>query len=150
MTTRRLPADPALRRQPAAATPGRDRGRPREEPPTKASRTAAMVGAGRGRAEGRVFQADSARRSGRGGSDPPLPLPEPEKAAGRAQEGRLHASAVALLDAPKTERKIDERELMEGARLLEDKSREFSSRDRSSRSTRARSSPLTSSSRTPA
>jgi S-DNA-T family DNA segregation ATPase FtsK/SpoIIIE len=32
---------------------------------------------------------------------------------------------MALLDAPKTERKIDERELMEGARLLEEKCREF-------------------------
>ena len=31
-----------------------------------------------------------------------------------------------LLDAPKTERKIDERELMDGARLLEEKCREFS------------------------
>src|SRR5439155_9590397 len=33
---------------------------------------------------------------------------------------------VALLDTPRTERKIDERELMDGARLLEEKSREFS------------------------
>jgi S-DNA-T family DNA segregation ATPase FtsK/SpoIIIE len=33
---------------------------------------------------------------------------------------------LSLLDAPKTERKIDERELMEGARLLEEKCREFS------------------------
>ena len=33
---------------------------------------------------------------------------------------------LALLDAPRSERKIDERELMEGARLLEDKTREFS------------------------
>ena len=32
----------------------------------------------------------------------------------------------SALDAPKTERKIDERELMDGARLLEDKCREFS------------------------
>jgi S-DNA-T family DNA segregation ATPase FtsK/SpoIIIE len=32
---------------------------------------------------------------------------------------------LSLLDAPKTERKIDERELMEGARLLEEKCREF-------------------------
>jgi S-DNA-T family DNA segregation ATPase FtsK/SpoIIIE len=33
---------------------------------------------------------------------------------------------LTLLDAPKAERKIDERELMEGARLLEEKCREFS------------------------
>src|SRR6202007_2641509 len=32
---------------------------------------------------------------------------------------------MALLDAPKTERKIDERELMDGARLLEENGREF-------------------------
>ena len=32
---------------------------------------------------------------------------------------------VTLLDAPRTERKIDERELMESARLLEEKCREF-------------------------
>src|SRR5439155_260047 len=32
---------------------------------------------------------------------------------------------LALLDAPKTERKIDERELMDSARLLEEKCREF-------------------------
>ena len=33
---------------------------------------------------------------------------------------------LALFDAPKRERKIDERELMDGARLLEEKCREFS------------------------
>ena len=33
---------------------------------------------------------------------------------------------LSLLDPPKTERKIDERELMESARLLEEKCREFS------------------------
>jgi hypothetical protein len=32
---------------------------------------------------------------------------------------------LSLLDAPKAERKLDERELMEGARLLEEKCREF-------------------------
>ena len=47
--------------------------------------------------------------------------------AGRAPQGRrTRCRRCALLDAPKTERKIDERELMDGARLLEEKCREFS------------------------
>jgi len=41
---------------------------------------------------------------------------------------RLRLPPAALLDAPKTIRKIDERELMDGARLLEEKCREFSRR----------------------
>jgi S-DNA-T family DNA segregation ATPase FtsK/SpoIIIE len=57
---------------------------------------------------------------------PPLPLPEPEpvKAAARKQ-GAFTLPPASLLDAPKGERKIDERELMESARQLEDKCREF-------------------------
>jgi S-DNA-T family DNA segregation ATPase FtsK/SpoIIIE len=59
--------------------------------------------------------------------EPPLPLPEPEKLpAERKRPGAYTAPPLALLDAPKTERKIDERELMDGARLLEEKCREFS------------------------
>ena len=50
--------------------------------------------------------------------------------AGAAQGAAASAGASrcrrsSLLDAPKTERKIDERELMEGAKLLEEKCREF-------------------------
>ena len=45
--------------------------------------------------------------------------------AHRAQARWLHAAPLALLDAPRTERKIDERELMEAARQLEEKCREF-------------------------
>jgi S-DNA-T family DNA segregation ATPase FtsK/SpoIIIE len=59
---------------------------------------------------------------------PPLPLPDPEpslKAPAERRKGEYALPPVALLDAPRTERKIDERELMEGARLLEDKCREF-------------------------
>lgn len=54
---------------------------------------------------------------------PSLPLPEPERV-----ERRLGAYAlppVSLLDAAKAESKIDERELMDSARLLEEKCREF-------------------------
>jgi S-DNA-T family DNA segregation ATPase FtsK/SpoIIIE len=60
---------------------------------------------------------------------PPLPLLDPEsgaKAPAERRKGDYTLPPAALLDAPKTERKIDERELMESARLLEDKCREFS------------------------
>jgi S-DNA-T family DNA segregation ATPase FtsK/SpoIIIE len=60
---------------------------------------------------------------------PPLPLSDPEplaKAPAERRKGDYTLPPVALLDAPKTERKIDERELMDGARLLEEKCREFS------------------------
>ena len=53
-----------------------------------------------------------------------LPLPEPEPRQPR-RIGAFTLPPLSLLDAPKTERKIDERELMEGARLLEEKCREF-------------------------
>jgi S-DNA-T family DNA segregation ATPase FtsK/SpoIIIE len=59
---------------------------------------------------------------------PPLPLSDPEptaKAPAERRKGEYTLPPVALLDAPKTERKIDERELMDGARLLEEKCREF-------------------------
>jgi S-DNA-T family DNA segregation ATPase FtsK/SpoIIIE len=58
---------------------------------------------------------------------PPLSDPEPTaKAPAERRKGDYTLPPVALLDAPKTERKIDERELMDGARLLEEKCREFS------------------------
>ena len=59
---------------------------------------------------------------------PPLPLSDPEptaKAPAERRKGEYVLPPVALLDAPKTVRKIDERELMDGARLLEEKCREF-------------------------
>jgi DNA segregation ATPase FtsK/SpoIIIE, S-DNA-T family len=57
---------------------------------------------------------------------PPLPLPEPElKAPAQRRQGAFTLPPMTLLDAPKAERKIDERELMESARLLEEKCREF-------------------------
>ncbi len=54
----------------------------------------------------------------------PLPLPDPEPRPLR-RNGAFTVPPLALLDAPKAERKIDERELMDGARLLEEKCREF-------------------------
>jgi len=55
---------------------------------------------------------------------PPLPLPEPERVERRL--GTYTLPPVSLLDAPRAETKIDERELMDAARLLEEKCREFS------------------------
>jgi S-DNA-T family DNA segregation ATPase FtsK/SpoIIIE len=61
---------------------------------------------------------------------PPVPLPldlEPSsKAPAERRKGEYTLPPLALLDAAKTVRKIDERELMDGARLLEEKCREFS------------------------
>jgi S-DNA-T family DNA segregation ATPase FtsK/SpoIIIE len=59
---------------------------------------------------------------------PPLPLPPPEPVSRGPAERRLSGYSLpqmSLLDTPKAERKIDERELMEAARLLEEKCREF-------------------------
>jgi DNA segregation ATPase FtsK/SpoIIIE, S-DNA-T family len=59
---------------------------------------------------------------------PPLPMPEPEslgKAPAERRSGDFTLPPLSLLDAARTERKFDERELMESARLLEDKCREF-------------------------
>jgi S-DNA-T family DNA segregation ATPase FtsK/SpoIIIE len=54
----------------------------------------------------------------------PLPLPEPERIERRL--GSYSLPPTSLLDPPKPESKIDERELMDAARLLEEKCREFS------------------------
>jgi DNA segregation ATPase FtsK/SpoIIIE, S-DNA-T family len=57
---------------------------------------------------------------------PPLPLAEPEPLKAPAQRrGQFTLPPLTLLDAPKAERKIDERELMDGSRQLEEKCREF-------------------------
>jgi S-DNA-T family DNA segregation ATPase FtsK/SpoIIIE len=58
----------------------------------------------------------------------PLPLADPEpasRAPAERRKGEYALPPLALLDAPKAERKIDERELMDSARLLEEKCREF-------------------------
>ena len=55
-----------------------------------------------------------------------LPLSEEPKAAAHKKKGTFTLPPASLLDAPKIERKIDERELMDSARLLEEKCREFS------------------------
>jgi DNA segregation ATPase FtsK/SpoIIIE, S-DNA-T family len=58
---------------------------------------------------------------------PSLPLAEPEplKAPAARKLGSYTLPPPSLLDPPKAERKVDERELMESARQLEEKCREF-------------------------
>jgi len=60
---------------------------------------------------------------------PSLPLSDAESTVKAStaprRQGAFVLPPLSLLDAPKAERKIDERELMDGARLLEEKCREF-------------------------
>ncbi len=60
-------------------------------------------------------------------SAPTLPLDDPdtEKTPVERRKGGYALPPTTLLDAPKDHRKIDERELMDAARLLEEKCREF-------------------------
>ena len=119
----RRPAPPPVKAPPFAADED-DVPAPERKP----SRTAAMVGAAAA-----ALKAASSRptppaikRPATAALEPTLPLPEPEKLPVERKKGAYTHPPLALLDAPKGERKIDERELMEGARLLEDKCREFS------------------------
>ena len=69
--------------------------------------------------------ADQAAGAGHGeGAD--AALPEPEKAPAERRKGAYTLPPLALLDAASAERKVDERVLMDGARHLEEKCREFS------------------------
>ena len=123
------PAEPDASRPAADAAP-RSAARPAapEAQPKKPSRTAAMV-----EAAAAALRAASSRPTPSATIKrppppvaPPLPLPEPEKAPAERRKGAYTLPPLALLDAPRGERKIDERELMDGARLLEEKCREFS------------------------
>jgi len=99
-----------------------------EDAPRKPSRTAAMM-----EAAAAALKAASSRPTPPAAIKrpppsvaPQLPLPEPEKLPAERKKGAYTLPPLALLDAPRSERKIDERELMDGARLLEEKCREFS------------------------
>jgi DNA segregation ATPase FtsK/SpoIIIE, S-DNA-T family len=119
---------PAPTPEPAPARTATPRPAAKEEPP-KPSRTAAVVGAAAAAlkaAARRPTPPPAINRSAPTPSEPTLPLPEPEKLPAERKRGAYVQPPLALLDAPKGERKIDERELMEGARLLEEKCREFS------------------------
>ena len=94
-----------------------------DDAPKKPSRTAAMVGAAAA-----ALKAASSRPTPPAATirrPPPieasLPLPEPERSPAERKKGTYVTPPLALLDAPRGERKIDERELMDGARLLEEK-----------------------------
>jgi S-DNA-T family DNA segregation ATPase FtsK/SpoIIIE len=96
-------------------------------PAPKPSRTAAIVGAAAA-----ALKAASSRPTPPPAIkrpplpiETPLPLPEPDKAPVERKKGAYTLPPLALLDAPKSQRKIDERELMDGARQLEEKCREF-------------------------
>ena len=104
---------------------------PTPEPAPRTSKTAAMVSAAAA-----ALKAASSRPTPQppikrqtpmmASKEPTLPLPEPEKAPVERKKGAFTLPPYALLDAAKAEQKIDERELMDGARLLEEKCREFS------------------------
>ena len=56
----------------------------------------------------------------------PLPLSEPvSKTPAERRQGAFTLPPMSLLDPPRQQHKFDERELMDNARLLEDKCREF-------------------------
>jgi S-DNA-T family DNA segregation ATPase FtsK/SpoIIIE len=96
-----------------------------EETEEPAARPGAVV-AGAGAAAGRAVPPKPPKVS-MPTLQSPAADPEPlAKAPAERRKGDYTMPPVALLDAPKTERKIDERELMDGARLLEEKCREFS------------------------
>jgi len=100
---------------------------PRDEAP-KSSRAAAMVGAAAAalRAASTRPTPPAIKRPVPTPIEPTLPLSEPERLPAERKRGAYVQPPLALLDAPKGERKVDERELMEGAKLLEEKCREFS------------------------
>ena len=118
----KIAAAAKVRREPAAKDP-------MDEQPVapKPSRTAAVVGAAAAAlkaASSRPTPQPSIKRHAP--VETPLPLPEPDKSPVERKKGAYAMPPLALLDAPKPPRKIDERELMDGARLLEEKCREFS------------------------
>jgi S-DNA-T family DNA segregation ATPase FtsK/SpoIIIE len=72
--------------------------------------------------------APAIRRATRPPAPQPLPLADAEPMRGPVErrQGGYVLPPVTLLDQPKDHRKIDERELVDAARLLEEKAREFS------------------------
>jgi S-DNA-T family DNA segregation ATPase FtsK/SpoIIIE len=113
----------------AGAKPGRAPAAESDEPPARS-----FDGA-QGR-PARSFESEPASPSPRPSSPPvvarkkpeaaPLPLAEEPKAPAQRKKGAFTLPPPSLLDAPKAERKIDERELMDAAHLLAEKCREFS------------------------
>jgi S-DNA-T family DNA segregation ATPase FtsK/SpoIIIE len=120
----RVPSRPAAR-----DAKDKDKEKDKEDAPPRPSRAAAVVGAAAAAlkaASGKPTPPPGIKRPAPTPVEPTLPLPEPDKAIAERKRGAYVPPPLALLDAPKGERKIDERELMEGARLLAEKCREFS------------------------
>ena len=122
------PAGEATIALPQAARKLRDRDVEPEAAPAKPSRTAAVVGAAAAAlkaASSRPTPPPAIRRP-----PPPveasLPLSDADRSPVERKKGAYQLPPLALLDAPRPERKVDERELMDGARHLEEKCREFS------------------------
>jgi len=117
----------------AAVAAGRaarkERERPVEEPDDEPEIEAPPTPPRRRQAAESLAVAPSAREARARVVTPSLPLDEVDPTSRTPVERRMGGFTLppmSLLDAPKAERKIDERELMEGARLLEEKCREFS------------------------
>ncbi len=91
----------------------------------KPSRTAAMMGAATAALKAASSRPTPAPAIRRPPVETPLPLAEPDRAPAERRKGAYVPPPLALLDAPKGQRKIDERELMDGARQLEEKCGEF-------------------------
>jgi DNA segregation ATPase FtsK/SpoIIIE, S-DNA-T family len=100
---------------------------PAEEAP-RPSRAAAVVGAAAAalRAASSRPTPPSIKRPTTAAMEPTLPLSDPEKVPAERKRGAYAQPPLALLDAPRGEQKVDERELMDGAKHLEEKCREFS------------------------
>jgi DNA segregation ATPase FtsK/SpoIIIE, S-DNA-T family len=94
-------------------------------PVSRPSRTAAVVGAAAAALKAASSRPTPPPIKRAPLPEPMLPLPEPEKLPVERKTGAYAFPPLALLDAPRGERKINERELMEGARQLEEKCREF-------------------------
>src|SRR5438105_117078 len=96
---------------------------------TKKAATSAGVGAVKETAKGQEdadeFAVSPVVAKKRASIAPQLPLPEPEPQKTPRRQGAFTLPPVSLLDPSKAEQKIDERELMEAARQLEEKCREF-------------------------
>ena len=109
----------------AKATPQK----PVPEEAPKPSRAAAVVGAAAAalRAAASRPTPPAIKRPAAAAIEPTLPLSDPEKSpAEKKRNGAYAQPPLALLDPPRGEQKVDERELMDGAKQLEEKCREFS------------------------
>jgi S-DNA-T family DNA segregation ATPase FtsK/SpoIIIE len=111
--------------------PARAKGAPAQpaaEEAPKPSRAAAVVGAAAAalRAASSRPTPPAIKRPTAMLMEPTLPLSDPEKLPAERKRGAYAQPPLALLDAPRGEQKVNERELMDGARQLEEKCREFS------------------------